>query len=263
VGAQSAALLASGAPLGDPPSPFRPALVVQLEAPGGYRLDDVARSHGGVGLVPTAYDGQVLSTVLPDGAAVRVLSDLSVELSRPTDVAVLRRVLDLDADLSGLWSVAPQWRGRGWQLRASCPFEALVQALAATNTAYRSTQAMMRELVGSGPFPTPAAVLAQDLRTWGYRAASLRALAEQVDDVDWDDLDDDALQARALALKGFGPFAAASVLPLMGRPRPLVLDGWLAAQVPDPQRFTAYGRWGGTVLWLEVSARWTRGPSGP
>ncbi|MGZ6793484.1 MAG: hypothetical protein ACXVFV_11065, partial [Mycobacteriales bacterium] len=165
-------------------------------------------------------------------------------------------LLDLDTDLTGLWEAAPQWHGAGRQLRAGSPFEALAQALAATNTSYRGTQAMLRELVGEGPFPAPEEVADSSLARWGYRAASLRELAHRVGDVDWAGLDDAELVAEVRALPGFGPFAAASALPLLGRPRPLVLDGWLAGQVADPDRYRRYGRWAGEVMWLEVSRSW-------
>ena len=33
-------------------------------------------------------------------------------------------------------------------------------------------------------------------------------------------------------------------------------NDWLADQVQDPRSYEAYGRWGGTVLWLDVSSRW-------
>lgn len=256
MGAQSAALLAAGGPLGEPRPPFPVAARVLLAGPPGYDLDRVARAHGGCGLAPTAYDGTALTTCLPCGSLARVLPDLTVELSAAADVAPLRVLLDLDTDLTGLWETAPQWHGAGRQLRATSPFEALAQALAATNTSYRGTQAMLRELVGDGPFPAPEEVADSSLARWGYRAASLRELTHRVGDVDWAGLDDAALVAEVRALPGFGPFAAASALPLLGRPRPLVLDGWLARQVADPDRYRRYGRWAGEVMWLEVSRSW-------
>ena len=99
---------------------------------------------------------------------------------------------------------------------------------------------------------------------------SLRALARAVADGDvdpesWHDLDhDDAgdaeVQARVRALPGLGPFSAASLLPLLGRPRPLVLDGWLREQAEPgwERRLAPLGRWAGTGLWLEVSGTWLR-----
>lgn len=262
MGAQAAALLTAGGPLGRP-VPFTPAVVVPLDAPAGWSLRDVALSHGGAGLAPWSWDGTALGTVLPDGTRARVRPDLEVELSAPTDLSPLERALGLHADLDQLWAVAPHCRGEGWELRAMSPFEALVQALAATNTSYRSTQAMVAELVGDGPVPSPTAVPALPLQRWGYRLPALRELAEVVDDTDWDALDDQELVDRVRQLRGFGAFAAASALPLMGRPRSLLLDGWLAAQVEDPRSYEQYGRWAGTVLWLDVSRRWRRAPRTP
>ena len=67
---------------------------------------------------------------------------------------------------------------------------------------------------------------------------------------------DDEVLAGLRALPGFGPFAAASALPLLGhRPRPLVLDGWLRRQVPDPGAYAAMGRWAGTGVWLTTTTR--------
>jgi hypothetical protein len=261
VGAQSAALLASGAPLGEP-ARFTTAVTTVLTGPAGYDLDRVARAHGGCGLAPTAYVDGVLTTVLPDGTGARVRPDLSVELSGPGDLGVLRRVLDLDTDPSELWAVCDPWvreQGAGRQLRAATAFEALVQALAATNTSYRGTQAMLRELADDGPLPAADQVVGRELRRWGYRRSALdslaRAVAEGLTD-SWDRLDDEELLARIQRLQGFGPFAAASVLPLLGRPRPLVLDGWLAQQVPDPTSYAVLGRWAGTAMWLDVSRSW-------
>ncbi|MFL9598796.1 DNA glycosylase family protein, partial [Aeromonas veronii] len=42
---------------------------------------------------------------------------------------------------------------------------------------------------------------------------------------------DAEVEAALRALPGVGPFTAAQLLPLLGRPRPLVLDGWLRTQL--------------------------------
>lgn len=257
MGAQAAALLLAGGPMGVPRR-FPVAHREVLRAPQGYQLRDVARAHGGVGLAPWGWDGTALTTVLADAVQARVLPDLTVELSAPADLAPLRRALDLDSSWEELWSVAPHCAGEGWELRAPTAFEGLVQALAATNTAYRSTQAMLTELVGDGPFPAPEEVRARPLRRWGYRLPHLLALAERVGDTDWDSLDDATLVTTVRALPGFGPFAAAAVLPLLGRRRTLVTDSWLAGQVEDARAYERYGPWAGTVLWLDVSRRWRR-----
>jgi N-glycosylase/DNA lyase len=240
----------------------------------------VARSHAGVGLAPSAWDGRRLHRVLPTGPVV-VHPDLRVTWSRPVDdeEAVRRQltwVLALEDDLSELWDACdrvPSLRwvraaGAGRLLRAPTAWEDLVGALSATNASYAASRRMAAALVGDGPFPGPAEVRERDLSAWGYRAASLQQLARLVDSgaVDpeaWRDLavpDADVL-SDLRALPGIGPFAAAQVLPLLGpRPRPVVLDGWLRSRV-DPDDYVAMGRWAGSGMLLAVTAR--RGRAAP
>lgn len=280
MGAQAAALLDAGGPVGQVPPPVTATGSLQLSAPAPYDLDRVARGHGGVGLAPSAYDGQRLHRVLrlPAGeVAVVVSADLQVTWSGPADPAEVRRqlgvVLALDDDVHELWDACDRLPSLSWVrtvgagrvLRAPTAWEDLVGTLAATGTSYASTRRMVGALVtGAFPMPEQVARLGEEgLRAagWGYRAGALRHLAESVaDGLDVEawrapGLEDEEVLARLRALRGFGPFAAASALPLLGcRPRPLVLDGWLRRQVADPERFRALGRWAGTGLWLEVTA---------
>ena len=288
MGAQAAALLDAGGPVGDVPAPAPVVGGLRLTRPprtgaAPYVLDAVARGHGGVGLAPSAYDGVRLHRVLrlPDGPlAVVVRPDLEVTWSRQTscDDEVRRQltvVLALEDDLAELWEACdrlPALRraraaGAGRVLRAPTAFEDLVGTLAATNASYAATRRMVAALV-TDAFPTPddVARLGEDglrARGWGYRAASLLGLAtgvaDGVLDVErWRDpgVPDDEVLAGVCALPGFGPFAAASALPLMGlRPRPVAFDGWLRVQVPDPAAYAPMGRWAGTGMWLAVTAR--------
>jgi hypothetical protein len=277
MGAQVAALLRGPAPLGDVPPPGPDDGALRLPVPDRFDLDDVARSTGGVALAPSAYDGRVLHRVLP-GGRVRVAPDLQVTWTgAPTDVAaLLTTVLGLDDDLTGLWeacAAVPRlaWvaeRGAGRVLRAPTVFEDLVGLLAATGGSFASARSRVRRLVATtadGTFPDPAAVAGLGepaLRGlgWGHRAGPLAALAVRVadgrlDPEAWRALDDEQVQAQVQALPGFGPFTAASLLPLLGRPRPLVLDAWLARQVTPEELhevFVPLGRWAGTALWLDV-----------
>lgn len=274
MGAQAAALLDGGGPVGDVPPPAPAKGSLRLTGPQPYDLDRVARSHGGVGLAPTAWDGARLHL---NGVVVQ--RDLTVTWSRSRpDLATLRWVLALDDDLAELWDACdrvPSLRwvrplGAGRLLRSPTAWQDLVGALAATNASYAATRRMVGALVGGGPFPTAAEVLERDLTGWGYRAASLRGLAERVaaGDVDpkaWCDLGvpDAQVLAELRALPGIGPFAAAQLLPLLGpRPRPVVLDGWLRAQV-DPAGYAAMGRWAGSGMLLAVTAGRGRVPAVP
>ena len=283
MGAQAAALLDAGGPVGVVPPPAPEAGRLRLEAPSPYCLDAVARGHGGVGLAPSAYDGVRLHRVLrlPDGPLpVVVHPDLVVTWSRPTahGEQVRRQltvVLALEDDLTGLWDACdrvPHLRGvraarAGRVLRAPTAFEDLVGTLAATTASYAASRRMVAGLVdGAFPAPDEVARLGEDglrARGWGYRAPALlhlaRAVADGALDAErWRDpgVPDEEVLAGLRALPGFGAFAAATALPLMGhRPRPVVLDGWLRRQVPDPQAYAPMGRWAGTGVWLAVTAR--------
>ena len=287
VGAQAAALLDAGGAVGEVPPPAPVAGGLRLRAPEPYALSAVARGHGGVGLAPSAYDGTRLHRVLrlPDGPLpVVVHPDLTVTWARPTahEDEVRRQlaeVLALADDLGELWDACDRVAGlrgarpagAGRVLRAPTAFEDLVATLASTNASYAASRRMVAALVGAGPFPTAeqVAVLGEDglrARGWGYRAPALLALACDVADGRRDveawrspHVPDDEVVAALRGLAGFGPFAAATALPLLGgRPRPLVLDGWLRRQVPDPSPFAVMGRWAGTGLWLAVTAgRWS------
>lgn len=275
MGAQAAALLAGPPPYGDVPPPGPVTGVLRLGRPASFSLDATARSTAHVALPPSSYDGARLARVLP-GGVVRVGADLEVEVEGdPSDPAgVVRRVLGLDDDLADLHEGCRQvpslaWvpgAGAGRVLRAPTVWEDLVALLLSTRTSFRSARASVARLVGDGPFPTPDDVARRADLPGGYRAPHLRALARTVADGDvdpesWHALDDDEVQARVRALPGLGPFSAAQLLPLLGRPRPLVLDGWLRDRA-DPgweQRLAPLGRWAGTGLWLEVSGAWLRG----
>ncbi len=265
MGAQAARLLDAGGPLGDvaPPGPWDGAL--RLDVPPG-RLAVTALLHGGVGLPPFGWDGARLHLRLPAGR-VRVADGGQVRWrgDRP-DVGVLRRVLGLEDDLSGLWAACdalPELRwvrplGAGRVLRSPTVWQDLLATLAGTRASYASTRAMLRSLPGPGP----AQLLDADLARWGFRGRWLRALAGSVAG-GWDpeglqdaSLDDAEVQRRVRALPGFGPFAAAQLAPLLGRPRPVVLDGWLrsalggAGEQDVRERFAGMGRWAGTGAWL-------------
>lgn len=262
-----------------------------------YDLARTVLSHGGCGLAPTAWDGRLYLrlpdvTVVSTAPAAPTASQggtgpatagrpgaLHVSWTgRRPDPAVLRHVLCLDDDVRALHEACdrvPELRwvrtaGAGRMLRSPSVFQELVGALAATNTSYRSTQLMLRALVGTGPFPTAEQVLEQPTPPgWGYRARHLRTLAERLvgglDVQVWLDPDrpDEAVLAAVRALPGFGPFAAAQVLPLLGpRPRPDVPDSWLAGRAGDLSRFAPMGRWAGTGAWL-AAAHWLRPSADP
>ena len=134
-------------------------------------------------------------------------------------------------------------------------------------------------------FPTPEAMAeAQGVRFTreivraGYRGAYLRTLAasvasgeldlEELGTASADELPDDEVERRLLALPGVGPYAAAHVMMLLGRYSRLILDSWTrpkyaqltgARQAKDStieRRFRRYGRYAGLAFWLYLTRDW-------
>ena len=221
-------------------------------------------------------------------------------------LAVVRHILRLDEDLSAFYALAAtdpdlDWatRGAGRLVRSASVFEEVVKTICTTNCAWSATERMVAALVEhlgepapgaplDGPygraFPTPAAMAEADLGFYrdvvrsGYRGAYLRALAESVATgaVDLEplatatreELSDDEVAARLLALPGVGPYAAAHVMMMLGRYSRLILDSWtrpkyarLTGGRPKKdstieRRFRRYGPYAGLAFWLFLTRDW-------
>ena len=124
----------------------------------------------------------------------------------------------------------------------------------------------------------------KDVVRAGYRGRYILTLARSVAegavdleafDTPPEELPDDELEARLLALPGIGPYAAAHIMMLLGRYSRLVLDSWtrptyarLAKRptVTDPQienRFAGYGLYKGLAFWLYLTRDWIHEPENP
>jgi N-glycosylase/DNA lyase len=219
--------------------------------------------------------------------------------------AGVRHILRLDQDLSGFYALAAEdpelsWvsTGAGRMLRSPTAYEDVVKTICTTNCAWSATVRMVNALVanlgeeavgGHGPltnaFPTPAAMAAapesfyRETVRAGYRGAYLIDLATSAADGDLDlealaaappdELPDDELEARLLALPGVGPYAAAHIMMTMGRNHRLILDSWTrptyarlrgrTKPVSDAtirRRFSRYGEHAGLAFWLVVTRDW-------
>jgi 3-methyladenine DNA glycosylase/8-oxoguanine DNA glycosylase len=214
-------------------------------------------------------------------------------------------VLRLDEDLSPFYEVAATdpdlaWatKGAGRWLRSPTVFEDVVKTICTTNTVWSATVRMVTALVehlgrpaaGARPgpyrraFPAPEAMAEagmdfyRDVVRAGYRGPYLISLAssvaagtidlEELGALGPDELPDDKVFARLLALPGVGPYAAAHVMMLVGRYTPLILDSWTrptytrlngGRSVKDAtieRRFRRYGRYAGLAFWLYLTRDW-------
>ena len=174
-----------------------------------------------------------------------------------------------------------------------------MKTICTTNCAWSGTVRMVSALVEhlgepaaaaapDGPygraFPTPAAMAEADLDFYrdvaraGYRGAYLRSLASSVVSGELDlealgrasreELPDDDLAARLLALPGVGPYAAAHVMMMLGRYSRLILDSWTRPtyarltggrakkDATIERRFRRYGPYAGLAFWLFLTKSW-------
>ena len=223
-------------------------------------------------------------------------------------MAVVKRVLRLDENLSGFYEQAAgdpelSWAtsGAGRMLRSATVFEEVIKTICTTNCAWSATTRMVSALVEhlgekapgapeTGPvgraFPTPEAMAEageefyKDVVRAGYRGRYMLALARSVVEgsVDLEALDapreelpDDELEKRLLALPGLGPYAAAHVMMMLGRYSRLILDSWTqpkyaqligrpATEAEIVKRFSGYGSYAGLAFWLYLTRGWIEEP---
>lgn len=173
----------------------------------------------------------------------------------------VRRMLRLDEDLAPFHAlcrrIGGRWRGvaeagLGRLLRSPTVFEDAVKTICTTNVRWGGTKAMVGRLVQSlgepGPlsgdrpaghpnaFPTPLRIAAADGRTLGearlgYRAPYVRALSERIasgeldlEELHGSDASTDEVRRLLCDIKGIGPYAAATLLMLLGRYGDVAID---------------------------------------
>ena len=269
---------------------------IELTGPGGEPVDfrRTLASHGVAVLPPNRVDEEAwtLERTLAPGI-LRAVEDPPgrVSFEPPTAEATLRRMLNLDEDLSGFYAVAAEdpllnWvsRGAGRMLCSPTVFEDVVKTICTTNCAWSATVRMVGAIVehlGRGSFPTPEAMAEagddfyRDVVRSGYRGAYLRSLAADVaqgrinlEALRDPELPDEEVAARLLALPGVGPYAAAHVMMLVGRYSRLILDSWTrptyarrnrgraATDRTIERRFRRYGPYAGLAFWLYLTRDW-------
>lgn len=244
-------------------------------------------------------------------ARVTVFGRAASETTTRELVALVRHVLRLDADLSAFYESAASdpdlsWvvAGAGRMVQSSTVFEDVIKTVCTTNCTWSATTRMVHAIVQhlgepapgadrNGPwgraFPTPVAMAEAgeafytEVARAGYRGAYLLSLARSVaaGELDLeafgaataDDLPDDELERRLLALPGVGPYAAAHIMMTLGRYHRLILDSWTRptyakkvgrTAVKDAaieRRFRRYGPYAGLAFWLFLTRDWVPDPA--
>jgi len=264
------------------------ALEVTLPLPGG-RPRTVLVSEGGADTARVAVQGRRPS----DRQGEAVLAAVAHVLRLDEDLSAFYAVATADPDLS--WSA----RGAGRMIRSPTVFEDVVKTICTTNCTWSATERMVGALVehlgepaAGAPedgayghaFPSPGAMAEADEAFYrnvvraGYRGAYLLSLAASVVEgsvdletlgrVGPDDLPDEELAARLLALPGVGPYAAAHIMMMLGRYSRLVLDSWTRPKYARlnggrplkdatiERRFRRYGPYAGLAFWLHLTRDW-------
>jgi 3-methyladenine DNA glycosylase/8-oxoguanine DNA glycosylase len=191
----------------------------------------------------------------------------------------------------GRWT---QIAGQGWGrlLRSPTIFEDIVKTICTTNIQWAGTKSMVQNLVNTfgepfprdpdqRTFPKPAALAAASeaqLTTarLGYRGPYIRELASRVVDgsLDLSGLEDpllptEVLQKELLRIKGVGPYAAHTLLMLLGRYEHLAYDtvmrDFLSRKynlgakptLADANRiYGHWGKWKFLAYWFDI---WSEG----
>lgn len=214
-------------------------------------------------------------------------------------------ILRLDEDLSDFYALALDdddlsWvtSGAGRMIRSATVFEEVIKTICTTNCAWGATKRMVNAMVEhlgdpspgapkEGPwgraFPSPEAIAEageeffKDVARAGYRGPYFIAISRDVAEAKLDleslatdeEIDDDEVEARLLALPGVGPYAAAHIMMMLGRYSRLILDSWTrptylraagkrsASDSAITKRFKRYGRYAGLAFWLFVTSDWS------
>lgn len=243
----------------------------------------------------------------PGLAQIEVLGDAPFD--EPLVLDAVRHLLRLDQDLSDFYCLTDAdpllaWvsAGSARMMRCATVFEDVVKTILTTNCAWSATVRMVSALVSTlgepdtthpadppygRAFPTPSAMAARDETFYretirsGYRAPHLVKLANTVASGELDlealgrakpdELPDDELEARLLALPGVGPYAAAHIMHMLGRCSRLILDSWTRptyrkllgldalSDVEIRARFESYDRYAGLAFWMTVTKGWFDG----
>ena len=235
---------------------------LSIAAPDDLSLPRDANSYGYIRLAPDRWDAdrQCLCTVLDldngpvrldvaqqERGRLRAIADRALLRSEQSSVrAAMTRMLRLDEtedDIAAFHAIDPRWKtsGRGRLFRSSSLLMDMVRTVTSCNIAWSGTVLMNERFCAvlgrGGAFPsalrlarTRPGTLRSRCRV-GYRDTRLIELAKlftrgEIDEAWMTDpvTPDDAVFAFLKTLPGFGPYAAANMMQLLGRYGFLAID---------------------------------------
>ncbi len=288
-----------------------------LKPPTPFNLPAVVRSHGWAQMSPfteTPDHGLAYILRLSSGKVLRFEvhannSDLAIEtttsLTKLEQAELSRTIiwmLDLNQDFSEFYALAQHEpklvkmveRQAGRVLRSPTLFEDVIRTILTTNTLWKHTLRMCRELTSrygdplladhdQHAFPTPESLSQVDEPTlreqcrMGYRASYVNELAHRVasgvldlEALKKSSLPTPELRKELMTIKGVGGYAAANLLMLLGHYDYLPVDSWALKVVSSeffsgekvtPKQvlstFERWGKWQGLAYWFWA---WSPGP---
>jgi 3-methyladenine DNA glycosylase/8-oxoguanine DNA glycosylase len=281
-----------------------------LKTPTSFNLPAVVRSHGWIQMTPfgeTPDHGLAYVIRLSSGKVTRFevhatdnhlrvsMTELLTEAEEAELKLTLTWMLDLDQDFTEFYALARQEpklvrmveRQAGRVLRSPTLFEDVIRTLLTTNTLWKHTLRMCRELttrygapLACDPeqhaFPTPERLVQVDDPTlreqcrMGYRAPYVNELSQRVASGELNlellktsSLPTIELRKELLGIKGVGGYAAANLLMLLGRYDCVPVDSWALKVVSNeffggekvsPKQvlstFERWGKWQGLAYWF-------------
>lgn len=234
--------------------------------------------------------GQHIAVEIPE------MSDLSS--SQAAEIStIVRTIFNIDWDLTTFYAAMRDHEGYDWLekegkgriLIGASLWEDLAKVLFTTNTSWAQTISMSQRLCDLGQahptlpathaFPTAQTIAAMDFDTLtdtlraGYRTAYLHALAKQIANGDinlstWYALGSDALYQQVKSIKGYGDYAAGTIVRMLGYFDKLAIDsacremyatlhnnGEKGDDKAIKAHYANFGDWKGLVMWMDIMRR--------
>lgn len=236
--------------------------------------------------------GKCVLLRISDGLKIEVEGTKKLNTSHRAQIERdVRMMFSLDWDLRKFYRAIRKHADYAWVEREKAGrmlvtptvWEDLTKVLMTTNTTWSQTKNMVNRLCALGPeyksgahaFPTPHQIarmpveeLSEQIRA-GYRSAYLHELAKRIasgelDTEAWRKLPSMELYKAIKGLRGFGDYAAGTMLRLLGHFDRLAIDtecrasykrltgSETATDIEIRTYYDGFGEWRGLVMWMNI-----------